>query len=137
MFTRRDALVGLALPCVAMGFGSFAAAPSGAKRVGLLTLAEDREDAEFKRLFLEILASKGWSVGNNLSIVHVDAGAKVERLAPLAEELVRNRVDLIVTGHRQQQSLRWIRASTCEARAFSIRAVCAQIARNTQRSRAA
>ena len=98
MFTRRDALVGLALPCVATGFRSFAAAPGSAKRVGLLTLAEDREDAEFKRVFLEILASKGWSVGNNLSIVHVDAGGKVERLAPLAVELVRNRVDLVVTG---------------------------------------
>ena len=97
MVTRRDALVGFAL-CVATGFRSYAAALSSVKRVGYLTLAEDGEDAEFKRVFLEILASKGWSVGNNLSIVHVDAGGRVERLAPLAEELVRNRVDLVVTG---------------------------------------
>ena len=66
--------MGFALPCVATGFRSYAAALSSAKRVGFLTLAEDKEDAEFKRVFLEILASKGWSVGNNLSIVHVDAG---------------------------------------------------------------
>ena len=98
MITRRDALVGFALPCVATGFRSYASALSSAKRVGYLTLAEDGEDAEFKRVFLEILASKGWSIGNNLSIVHVDAGGRVERLVPLAEELVRNRVDLVVTG---------------------------------------
>ena len=98
MFTRRDALVGFALPWVATGFRSYAAALSSAKRVGYLTLAEDAEDAEFKRVFLEILASRGWSVGNNLSIVHVDAGGRVERLVPLADELVRNRVDLVVTG---------------------------------------
>ena len=98
MFTRRDALVWFALPYAGAGLRADAAALSRLKRVGLLTLAEDEEDAEFKRLLLEILASNGWTVGNNLSILHVDAGGRVERLAPLAEELVRSRVDLIVTG---------------------------------------
>jgi len=98
VFTRRDALVWLALPCVATAFRSYAAAAPTAKRVGLLSLAEDKEDAEFKRIFLEILASKGWSVGTSLSIVHVDAANKVDRLATLAEELLRSRVDVIVTG---------------------------------------
>ena len=61
-------------------------------------MAEDKDDAEFKRVFLEILASKGWSVGKNLVVVHVDAGNRVERLAPLAEELIRSPVDLVLTG---------------------------------------
>ena len=66
------------------------------KTLGILTLAS-AEDAE--RFWLPALRAKlktlGWVEGQNLVIESAFADGKVERLAALAEELVRKRVDVI------------------------------------------
>jgi putative ABC transport system substrate-binding protein len=66
------------------------------KTLGILTLAS-AQDAE--RFWLPGLRTKlkalGWIAGQNLVIEVAFADSKVERLAALAEELVRKRVDVI------------------------------------------
>jgi putative ABC transport system substrate-binding protein len=71
--------------------------PSGQRKtLGILTLAS-HQDAE--RFWLPGLRTKlkalGWIEGDNLVIESAFADTKVERLATLAEELVRKRVDVI------------------------------------------
>jgi putative ABC transport system substrate-binding protein len=67
------------------------------KTLGILTLAS-AQDAE--RFWLPGLRAKlktlGWIEGQNLVIESAFADTKVERLAALAEELVRKRVDVIL-----------------------------------------
>ena len=67
------------------------------KTLGILTLAS-AQDAE--RLWMPGLRAKlktlGWVEGQNLVIESANADAKVERLAAMAEELVRKRVDVIL-----------------------------------------
>ena len=96
---RRDALSAL------LSLGS-AGAPLGLhaqsnpstqiKTLGILTLSTT-QDAE--RLWLPGLRAKlktlGWIEGQNLVIESVFADTKVERLAAMAEDLARKRVDLI------------------------------------------
>ncbi len=97
-FTRRDVLVGLALQGVASGVRSQAVAPPAARRIGILAWGSPREELDFERFFLAALSQKGWSEGKNIVISRAYAEERVERLAVLANELVRNRMDVIVTG---------------------------------------
>jgi len=102
MATRRDVLIGLAAQAATCALDSRAAAPPVTKRLGILALgnAEDPNEVAFEREFLESLAGKGWAEGKNLSVVRAYSGSEqtAERLKTLAQELVRERVDVILTG---------------------------------------
>ena len=97
---RRDAISAL----LALGSGADPLSvcaqsnPSAqSKTLGILTLAS-AQDAE--RFWLPALRTKlktlGWVEGQNLAIESAFADSKVERLAAMAEELVRKRVDVIL-----------------------------------------
>ena len=97
---RRDAIAALlALSSAAGPLGVRAqSSPSAqSKTLGIFTMAS-AQDAE--RLWMPALRAKlkalGWIEGQNLVIESAFADAKVERLAALAEELVRKRVDVIL-----------------------------------------
>jgi putative ABC transport system substrate-binding protein len=96
---RRDAISALLALSSAAGPGVRAQSKPSTqgKTLGILTLASS-QDAE--RLWLPGLRAKlkalGWVEGHNLVIESAFADAKVERLAALAEELVRKRVDVIL-----------------------------------------
>jgi ABC-type uncharacterized transport system substrate-binding protein len=99
---RRDAIFALlALASAAGPRGVRAQSNPSAqtKMLGILTLAST-QDAE--RFWLPGLRAKlkalGWVKGQNLVIESAFADAKVERLAALAEELVRKRVDVILAN---------------------------------------
>jgi putative ABC transport system substrate-binding protein len=102
MVTRRDVLIGLGAEAAACGFASRAALAPATKRLGILGLGnpDDPEDVAFQRVFLESLASKGWAEGKNLSVIRAYSGSEhtTERLTKLAQELIRDRVDVILTG---------------------------------------
>src|SRR5687768_9674651 len=67
---------------------------SRAVRVGVLTPA----DAEGRRRsLLRGLESLGYSVGENLALEMRSADGRLERLQPLADELIRSDVDVIVS----------------------------------------
>jgi len=68
------------------------------RRIGFL----DRSTASSSVLFLDVLRQElsklGWVEGKNITIEYRFADQKIERLPDLAAELVRLKVDVIVTG---------------------------------------
>lgn len=98
MFTRRDVLLALALQCAAWPAAAQAPNSGTPKRVGIL-LGESPEDwLDYERGFLAAMREQGWANDKNLVIERAYADGKLERLAALADGLVRSRVDVIVTG---------------------------------------
>jgi putative ABC transport system substrate-binding protein len=98
---RRDAISSLfTLGSVAVPLGVRAQANLSSMRgkaLGILTLASS-QDAE--RFWMPALRAKlsalGWIEGQNLVLESAYADAKADRLAALAEDLVRKRVDVIL-----------------------------------------
>jgi putative ABC transport system substrate-binding protein len=83
---------------VALAVSSLAPAAAQAPpkaRVGFLALAGPAEPR--REVFRQSLGQRGWVVGDNLVIEWREAGGKAERLLGLAVELVRLKVDVIVT----------------------------------------
>ena len=72
-----------------------ASARAPARKLGILS-ASPPPSAEAPRPLVAKLKQLGWIEGQNLSIVSAYADLKAERLAALAEDLVRQRVDVIV-----------------------------------------
>ena len=71
--------------------------PAIAARIGLLTRKTDASVTNQISAFRQGLQDLGWIEGKNVTIEHRDAGGEVNRLAPLAAELVARNVDVIVT----------------------------------------
>ena len=71
--------------------------PANAARIGLLTRKTDASVTNQISAFRQGLQDLGWIEGKNVTIEHRDAGGAVDRLAPLAAELVAHNVDVIVT----------------------------------------
>jgi putative ABC transport system substrate-binding protein len=97
--TCRPAGLALALVIVlAMLFAPLAAEAQQAgkvTRIGFLSFYEPRSLDDVLR---QALRDLGWVEGQNLVIEYRSAGRDLQRLRPLAEELVRLRVALIVTS---------------------------------------
>jgi putative ABC transport system substrate-binding protein len=70
-------------------------------RVGYLTLASLSSNLPRREAFLEGLRNLGYVEGQNIVIEYRYAESKAERLAELATELVRLKVDVIVAGGTQ------------------------------------
>ena len=67
------------------------------RRIGFLTRKTDASVASQIDAFRQGLQDLGWVEGKNISIEYRDAGGQVDRLGPLAAELVALNVDVIVT----------------------------------------
>ena len=98
MTTRRDALK--VLPLVCAPSLALAQIPKFGepKRIGVLSVEEDRRTPTEERPFWIALSKKGWVLGKNLLVEPAYADGKPERLQELAEELIRKRVDVILSG---------------------------------------
>jgi putative ABC transport system substrate-binding protein len=68
--------------------------------MGILARGEERDEdnIEFERAVFASLLGKGWIEGRNLSVIRAYSGESEARLPALAKELVRRRVDVILTG---------------------------------------
>ena len=66
-------------------------------RIGFLTRKTDASVASQIDAFQQGLHDLGWVEGKNIGIEYRDAGGQVDRLGPLAAELVALNVDVIVT----------------------------------------
>lgn len=101
MNVRRRPLVAASVAALALPSRLLAQAPKAGpvRRIGLLSL----ESASTSRLFRPedmrggILAKAGWIEGENLVVERAYADGDAERLAGLAQELVRKKVEVIVT----------------------------------------
>ncbi len=78
--------------------GSFGAQPEKVYRIGYLQTTTREQQAQLVKAFEDGLRDLGWVPGRNLVIEYRFADGKLERLPQLAQDLVRLKVDLIVTG---------------------------------------
>ena len=70
---------------------------SKAPRIGFLTRKTDASVSAQIDAFRQGLSDLGWIEGKSISIEYRDAGGQLDRLLPLAAELVALNVDVIVT----------------------------------------
>ena len=99
---RRKFILALA-GAAAWPLGGRAQQPAGrVYRVGILALAYRGGRQDFTGDFVEGLRSLGYRIGENVVIEYRFANGDIERLPALAADLVRLRVDVIVTGFNPQ-----------------------------------
>jgi putative ABC transport system substrate-binding protein len=93
MTTRRKALAALVLPFAAP-LGVSAQSPRRIPRIGVLSAIDQGAD---KETLIQALRESGYVDGVSAALEWRSAEGKVERLAELAAELVRLKVDVIIT----------------------------------------
>lgn len=117
MSTRRDALLALSFLPAASQIGSQTSRRGHPKRIGLIDVGSPPQKVspdrmpEDERHFWDLMREKGWFVGDNLLVERLYGDWKVERLAGLAEELVRRRVDLILCDSTEEAQIAAARAT--------------------------
>src|SRR5437660_3092864 len=99
---RRKFILALA-GAAAWPLGGRAQQPAGrVYRVGILALAYRGGRQDFTGNLVEGLRSLGYRIGENVVVEYRFANGDIERLPALAADLVRLRVDVIVTGFNPQ-----------------------------------
>jgi putative ABC transport system substrate-binding protein len=117
MSTRRGALVAFTCLFVASQLKAQAPSTGQPKRIGVIDIGSVPEKVAPDQIPLDerplwdLMRKKGWIVGKNLLIERVYGDWKVERLAGLAEELVRRRVDLILCDATEEAQIAAARAT--------------------------
>lgn len=111
MTTRRQALRQLALIASTSGLPAASGAVAS-KLVGILSEAEaTKAGLDWEPNFWRVMAQRGWILGQNVAVERAFANAKLDRLAELAEELVRKRVDVIIVANDQEAMVAAARAT--------------------------
>jgi putative ABC transport system substrate-binding protein len=95
---RRRALLAGSLGLLATPIMTRAQAPTNTPRIGVLSLSSPADVAGWHQAFRQGLADLGWLEGKNVAIEFRYAEGRTERLDDLAADLVRLKVDVIVTG---------------------------------------
>jgi putative ABC transport system substrate-binding protein len=95
--TRRTFLCGLTLGALAAPLGSGAQQPEKVWRIGYLATFGGVQPFNLRNIFVPTMRELGYVEGRNLIIEVRTANGRPERLPELAAELVRLRVDVIVT----------------------------------------
>jgi len=99
MITRRRTLFALGLSAVLPS--AYAAPPTGkVLRLGLLEALREKFDPDsvpVHRALLESLRERGYELGRNVMLEYRSAKGQIERLPEFAAELVRLKVDVVIT----------------------------------------
>jgi putative ABC transport system substrate-binding protein len=98
---RRRDLIAMLCSAAALPLRAHAQQIAKVRRVGWLSPGSRTSDANFLAFFHDGLRELGWVVGENVAIEPRWAEGQFERLPDLAAELVRFKVDLIVTNVTQ------------------------------------
>ena len=100
VLTRREfLLVAAAWPALAWAGAARAQAPAKVRRIGLLSAGSSPSGAALRyQAFRLGLRDLGWVEGKNISIEYRYADGRSDRLPDLAADLVRLKVDIIVTN---------------------------------------
>jgi putative ABC transport system substrate-binding protein len=98
--TNRREFVALLGGAAAWPLGARAQQGGRMRRIGYLTAADENDPEAKLRLsaFMQALAALGWTDGRNLRMDVRWAGADINRIRALAQELVALQPDIIVTG---------------------------------------
>jgi putative ABC transport system substrate-binding protein len=97
MNNRRKLLVALAASALTAPLAAEAQAPAKVRRIGLLSPSTASDTALWHQAFRLGLRDLGWVEGKNIRIEYRYAEGRSDRLPDLAAELVRLKVDIIVT----------------------------------------
>jgi putative ABC transport system substrate-binding protein len=104
MITRRDLVAVLGLNALVLGVSArpaHAAPPPGkVVRIGLLYAIREKFDPQsnpIDRALAQSMRAYGYEIGRNVTLEFRSAAGNFERLVPLAAELVRLKVDLLIT----------------------------------------
>lgn len=98
MMNRRELLVSAAaLPALALASAVRAQTPTKVARIGLLTPSSASAISSLFQAFRLGLRDHGWIEGKNIHIEHRYGDGKHDRLSNLAADLVRLKLDIIVT----------------------------------------
>ena len=95
---RRLLVAGAAWPALAWAGAARAQAPAKIRRIGLLSPYLPSDSAVWYQAFQLAMRDHGWIEGKNLSIEYRYAEGKIERVPDLAADLIRLKVDVIVTA---------------------------------------
>ncbi len=98
MITRRSVLLACGIVLVAAQSLRGAQAASTIRRVGVLAIASEATGAHLRAAFTKAMHDLGWQEGKNVEYRIVSAGGNVHRLDALANELIRQNVEVIVAG---------------------------------------
>jgi putative tryptophan/tyrosine transport system substrate-binding protein len=95
---RRREFISLLCSAVALPLSAYGQQRSrNVAQIGFLTRKTDASVASQINAFRQGLQDLGWVEGANIAIQYRDAGGQLDRLGPLAAELVALDVDVIVT----------------------------------------
>ncbi len=94
---RRREFIGL-VTATAWAHAARGQQPAGVRRIGVLSPFPAADTVLWNKALLQGLRDLGWIEGKNLAIEYRFAEGKKDRLPELAADLVRQKVDLIVTN---------------------------------------
>jgi putative ABC transport system substrate-binding protein len=94
---KRREFIGLAAGAATWARGARAQPAASVRRIGVLSPFSPADTLLWNKALLQGLRELGWVDGRNLAIEFRYAEGKKERLAELAADLIRRKVDLIVT----------------------------------------
>ena len=92
-------LLPLALGLLVVPLPPLAQSPAKVPRIGVLLLGASSDNPEFLDAFRQGLRELGWVEGQNIAIAPRYAEGEPDRLATLAAEFVRLKVDVILAGN--------------------------------------
>jgi putative ABC transport system substrate-binding protein len=95
--SRRKLLIVLGAGALVAPFGSFAQPQNKVWRIGVLETVPRELNAAYFNAFLQGLRELGYVEGQNIVFEYRSADGRQERFPALADELVRLKVDMIVT----------------------------------------
>jgi putative ABC transport system substrate-binding protein len=94
---KRREFIGLVTGVTAWGYAARGQQAASVRRIGLLSPFSPTDTLLWNKALLRGLRDAGWIDGRNLNIEYRYAEGKAERLPELATDLIRQKVDIIVT----------------------------------------
>ena len=95
---RRTFIGAVAVGIIVAPLSASAQSATTIRRIGYLTSGTEETPAELQKAWALPLKEYGWIDGRNLLVERRYASGRAELLQPFAEELVRLKVEIIVTG---------------------------------------
>jgi putative tryptophan/tyrosine transport system substrate-binding protein len=95
--SRRSLLVGVGASVLLAAHKTFAQSSTKSARIGFLRFSDQQSGRPYVESFREGLRNLGYAEGRDFVLETRFADGRAERLVPLAEELIRRKVALIVT----------------------------------------
>ena len=97
MASRRSVIIAFGASVALAGHRALAQPAPKPARIGFLRFSDQQSGRPYVESFRQGLRSLGYAEGKDFTLDARFADGRVERLPPLAEELVKRKVDLIVT----------------------------------------